>query len=139
MNPSIAYYDDTPCGRIGVRAGFPIDQSVTEVCRLEAVDLPEVEMAATAVHRGDMATADVDTVAPMFDWMRVNGFRTTEYSRGHDLACPEEPAQWRAEMQFQIEAVSDSRAAKSRRSVAVQRLERGPGHFGVGCLETKAG
>lgn len=101
--PSIAYYDDTVDGGIGVHAGFPVDESVTEVAGLEVVDLPEVPLAATAIHQGDMATVDVDTVAPIFDWMRANGFRTTGYSRECYLDCPDDVTQWRTEMQFPIE------------------------------------
>lgn len=106
--PSIAYYDDTADGGIGVHAGFPIDESVVDVAGLAIVDLPEVELAATAIHDGDMATVDVDTVAPTFDWMRAHGFRTTGYSREHYLYCPDEIAQWRTEMQFPIEPIPDT-------------------------------
>ncbi|MGE0140751.1 MAG: MerR family transcriptional regulator [Ilumatobacteraceae bacterium] len=101
--PSIAYYDDSADGGIGVHAGFPIDESVTQVPGLEVVDLPEIGLAATAVHHGDMATVDVDTVAAIFDWMRANGFRTTGYSREHYLDCPDDISQWRTEMQFPIQ------------------------------------
>jgi DNA-binding transcriptional MerR regulator/effector-binding domain-containing protein len=101
--PSIAYYNDSADGGIGVHAGFPIDESVTQVPGLEVVDLPEITLAATAIHHGDMATVDVDTVAPILDWLRAHGFRTTGYSREHYLDCPEDIAQWRTEMQFPIE------------------------------------
>jgi effector-binding domain-containing protein len=103
VGPSIAFYDDTADGAIGVHAGFPISESVTEVPGLEVVDLPEMELAATAIHHGDMATVDVDTVAALFEWMRTHGFRTTGYSREHYLECPEDISQWRTEMQFPIE------------------------------------
>lgn len=59
---SISYYDDTVDGGIGVHAGFPVDECVTEVPGLEVVDLAEVPLAATAIYRGDMATVDIDTV-----------------------------------------------------------------------------
>lgn len=101
--PSIAYYDDTADGGIGVHAGFPIHESVTEIPGLDIVDLPEIELAVTAIHHGDMATVDVDTVAPIFDWMRAHGFRTTGYSRERYLECPDDMTQWRTEMQFPIE------------------------------------
>lgn len=108
VGPSIAYYDDCIEGGIGVHAGFPIDASVTDVPGLDIVDLPEVELAATAVHHGDMATVDVDTVDRIFDWMHEHGFRTTGYSREHYLACPDDITQWRTEMQFPIEPVPDA-------------------------------
>lgn len=101
--PSIAYYDDSADGGIGVHAGFPIDESVTQVPGLEVVDLPEIDLALTAIHHGDMATVDVDTVEPVFEWMRTHGFRTTGYSREHYLECPDDVSQWRTEMQFPIE------------------------------------
>lgn len=101
--PSIAYYDDDADGGIGVHAGFPVDVTVTSVSGVEIVDLPEVELAATALHYGDMATVDVDTVPTIFDWMRSHGFRTTGYSREHYLDCPDDITRWRTEMQFPIE------------------------------------
>lgn len=101
--PSIAYYDDSADGGIVVHAGFPIDESVTKVPGLEVVDLPAIDLAATAVHHGDMAAVDVDTVAAIFDWMRAHGFRTIGYSREHYLDCPDDISQWRTEMQFPIE------------------------------------
>ncbi len=106
--PSIAYYDDTADGGIGVHAGFPIDEPVVDVAGLAIVDLPSVELAATAIHHGDMATVDVDTVAPIFEWMRALGFRTTGYSREHYLDCPDDIARWRTEMQFPIEPIPDT-------------------------------
>ena len=103
VGPSIAYYDDDAGGGIGVHAGFPIDASVTQVPGLEVVDLPGVDLAATAIHRGDMATVDVDTVEPVLDWIRTHGFRTTGYSRELYLECPDDITQWRTEMQFPLE------------------------------------
>ena len=100
--PSIAYYDDTADGGIGVHAGFPIDESVTQVPGLEVVDLPEVGLAATAVHHGDMSSVDVDTVDAILDWVHANGFRTTGYSRENYLDCSGELAQWQTEIQFPI-------------------------------------
>ena len=74
LGPSIADYHDTANGGIGVHAGFPVARSVEVVPGLEIVDLPGVELAATALHHGSMSTVDVDTVAPIFDWMRAHGF-----------------------------------------------------------------
>ncbi len=106
--PSIAYDDDTTDGGIGVHAGFPIAESVEDVPGLVIVDLPEVTLAATAIHHGDMATVDVDTVAPIFDWMRSHGFRTTGYSREQYLECPDDLHEWRTEMQFPIEPIPEA-------------------------------
>lgn len=118
LGPSIAYYDDTAFngtdgdgtgnGGIGVHAGFPIDESITEIPGLDVVDLPAVDLAAVAVHHGDMATVDVDTVGPIFDWMRTHGYRTTGYSRELYLECPDDITQWRTEMQFPIEPDPDT-------------------------------
>ncbi|MEM9749167.1 MAG: MerR family transcriptional regulator [Actinomycetota bacterium] len=101
--PSIAFYDDSEDGGVGVHAGFPVDDDVDEVPGLEIVELPEVELAIAAIHRGDMATVDVDTIPSIFDWMREHGFRTTGYSREVYLECPDDITQWRTEMQFPIE------------------------------------
>lgn len=103
VGPSIAYYDDTIDGGVRVHAGVPVDESVTEVPGLDVVDLPEVELAATAIHHGDTMTVDVDTVPHVFEWLREHGFRTTGYSRELYRHCPEDTAQWRTEMQFPIE------------------------------------
>jgi len=51
-----------------------------------------------------VTTVEVDTVAPILDWLRHHGFRTTGYAREH-LACPEDSTEWRTEMQFPIEAI----------------------------------
>ncbi len=99
-----AYYDDAADGGIGVHAGFPVDAAVASLPGFEVVDLPAVELAATAIHLGDMATVDVDTVAPLLGWIKANGFRTTGYSREVYLHCPEDLSQWRTELQFPIEA-----------------------------------
>ena len=59
---------------LAVHAGFTVDSSVTSVTGLEIVDLPEVPLAATAIHQGDMATVDVDTYGPILDWVSEHGF-----------------------------------------------------------------
>ncbi|MEZ5407720.1 MAG: MerR family transcriptional regulator [Acidimicrobiales bacterium] len=100
-----AYYDDSADGGIGVHAGVPVDPAVRELAGVDIVDLPEVELAATAIHVGDLATVDVDTVSPALGWVNANGFRTTGYSREVYLHCPDDLAAWRTEMQFPIEAV----------------------------------
>ncbi len=105
--PPIAYYDDAPDGHIDVHVGFPIDESITEVPGLTVVDLPEVEQAATSIHRGDMVTVDVDTLPHVFEWLREHGFRTTGYSRELYLDCPEDPSLWRTEVQIPIERDPD--------------------------------
>lgn len=107
-----AFYDDAADGGIGVHAGFPIDAAVTVLPGAEIMDLPAMELAATAVHLGDMATVDVDTVAPILAWIEANGFRTTGYSREVYLHCPDDLSQWRTEMQFPIEPAPDAGAAQ---------------------------
>ena len=94
-------------GDLAKLCGTTMVDDVTEIAGLDIVELPEVETAATAVHRGDMATCDVDTVAPLFEWMNDHGVRTTGYSREVDLACPDDITQWRTEMQFPVEPVPD--------------------------------
>lgn len=100
--PSIAYYEDAGEGGVRVNAGFVIDPTVTEVPGLEVVDLPQVPMAATAIHHGDMATVDVDTIAPIFDWISDHGFQTTGFGREYYIDCPDDISQWRTELQFPI-------------------------------------
>lgn len=102
--PSIAFYDDGHEEGIGVHAGFPVSESVAAIPGLDIVDLPPVEMAATAVHIGDMAVVDTVTIPVLFDWMRDHGMQTVGYSREVYLSCPDDLAQWRTEMQFPIES-----------------------------------
>ena len=102
IGPSLAYYEDAPDGGLAVHAGFPVAPSVTSVPGLEIVDLPEVPLAATAIHHGDMATVDVDTYGPILDWVSEHGFATIGFSRELYLACPEDLTQWRTEIQFPI-------------------------------------
>lgn len=103
--PSVAFYGDSEDGGVRVSAGFPVGDDVIAIAGLEIMELPEIETAATAVHRGDMATCDVDTVMPLFEWMNDHGVRTTGYSREVYLACPDDITQWRTEMQFPVEPV----------------------------------
>jgi len=102
VGPSVAYYESYDDG-VGVHAGFPVDDSVTDVEGLDIVELPEVELAVTAVHVGDMASVDAVTVPVLFDWMRDHGFTWTGTSREIYLHWAEEPGERRTEMQFPIE------------------------------------
>jgi DNA-binding transcriptional MerR regulator len=101
--PSVAYYEDLGDDGVGVHAGFPVHPSITEVDDLEVVDLPAVELAATAIHEGDMASCDVATVPVLFDWIGEHGYAATGRSREIYLHCPDDLAAWRTEMQFPIE------------------------------------
>ena len=101
--PSIAYYDDTDDGAISVHVGVPVPRAVTHVPGVDIVDLPGIELAAVAIHHGDMETVDVDTTPAVFEWLRANAFRTTGYSREVYLEWPDDISLARTEMQFPIE------------------------------------
>lgn len=106
IGPPISYYDDAVEGGVGVHAAVSVADSVVEVPGLDVVELPEVELAATAIHEGDMAVVDAVTVPVVYDWIREQGLQTTGYVREVSLECPENIADWRTELQFPVAPAS---------------------------------
>ncbi|WP_395295301.1 MerR family transcriptional regulator [Kitasatospora hibisci] len=100
--PSVARYEDTPegDGSVLVRVAVPIGASVEPSAEhgFAVVDLPEIEEAATVVHRGSMddALGAFQTLARFID---ENGYRSTGYARELYLECPESTADWVTELQ----------------------------------------
>jgi DNA-binding transcriptional MerR regulator len=55
VGPDIAYYEDSPDGDgIHIHAAIPVDADPGEDHDFSIVDLPEIEQAATILHRGSM-------------------------------------------------------------------------------------
>ena len=81
VGPAIAYYEDAPDGE---------RSSCTPRCRSRAepgathdftiVDLPEIERAATIVHRGSMDDV-MATIQTLARWIDANGYRSAGYNR----------------------------------------------------------
>lgn len=100
----IAYYKDTDDGAVGVHVGIPVPAHVVSIPGVEVIDLPGIELAAVALHHGDMATVDLNTTPAVFEWLSAHGFQTTDYSREVYLEWPEDITKARTEMIFPIEA-----------------------------------
>jgi len=96
----IAYYESDGDG-IAVHAAIGIEGVVRDVDGLHLVELPAIEEAVTAVHRGSMEDCET-TVEPMLQWMEANGYRWLGYSREVYLHCPDDEAEWLTEMQFAV-------------------------------------
>ncbi|MFJ3787731.1 MerR family transcriptional regulator [Kitasatospora sp. NPDC090091] len=100
--PSVARYEDTPegDGSVLIRVAVPIGAAVEPAAEhgFAVVDLPEIEAAATVVHRGSMddALGAFQTLARFID---ENGYRSTGYARELYLECPESTADWVTEFQ----------------------------------------
>lgn len=95
--PAIAYYDDSPEGdSVIVHAALPVgagldagldpgldaDNRRDRARELEVaiVDLPEIEQAATIVHRGPMDDV-MSTIQLLARWIDAHGYRSAGYNR----------------------------------------------------------
>ncbi|MFF2042984.1 MerR family transcriptional regulator [Kitasatospora sp. NPDC058170] len=100
--PSVARYEDTPAGdgSVLVRAAVTVGAGVDAPGAYDfaVLDLPEIEEAATIVHRGSM-----DDCLPSFQtlarFVDEGGYRSTGYARELYLECPEDTAGWVTEFQ----------------------------------------
>ncbi|WP_369380011.1 MerR family transcriptional regulator [Streptomyces sp. cg36] len=98
--PGIAWYEDGPRGggAITVHAGVQVSAPPGHHDALRVHDLPAVDRAATAVHRGPMSQV-LTTVQTLAHWIEENGYRSTAYPREVTLECPEDEADWVTELQ----------------------------------------
>ncbi|MEV6689209.1 MerR family transcriptional regulator [Streptomyces sp. NPDC051130] len=102
--PGLAYYEDAPGaapGSVLVHAGLPVAAAVRAEDlggAVRVVELPEVERAATVVHRGSMDDV-LPTVQALARWIDAHGHRSAGFARELSLACPEEREQWVTELQ----------------------------------------
>ncbi|MCY1141930.1 MerR family transcriptional regulator [Actinoplanes sp. Pm04-4] len=111
----IAYYSEAPTGpgdeTIGVHAAFPIGDAVVPAdAGFEAVVVPPVEQAATAVHHGPMSEA-FRTGQKLANWIDDNGYRPV--GRGFAvevyLDCPPgEFEKWVTEMQVPVRIATEN-------------------------------
>ena len=108
VGPGIAYYEDAPggeqsadggaAGAVIVHAGLPVAVERREGQDFEIVDLPEVESAATLVHRGSMDEV-MPSVQALARWIDANGYRSAGLARELYLECEGQPDQWVTELQ----------------------------------------
>ncbi|RDG35620.1 MerR family transcriptional regulator [Streptomyces corynorhini] len=98
--PGVAYYevlpdvDDTAV----VHAGMTVATERRTGLDFAVVDLPEIESAATLVHRGSMDNL-MPSLQTLARWIESNGYRSTGPARELYLECPDDPDQWVTELQ----------------------------------------
>jgi DNA-binding transcriptional MerR regulator len=96
--PGIAYYTDGSDGSVVVHAGLPVTVERSAGQEFSIVDLPEIERAATIVHRGNMDRVLI-TMQTLAGWLEANGFRSAGYNRELYLAVGDNPDDWVTELQ----------------------------------------
>jgi len=97
--PAIAYYEDSADGDgVIIHATLPVDADPSTDHDFAIVDLPEIEQAATIVHRGSMDNV-MPTIQTLAYWIDANGYRSTGYNRELYVECPDDPDAWVTELQ----------------------------------------
>jgi DNA-binding transcriptional MerR regulator len=100
--PDIAYYEDSPNGEgLLVHAAIPVDADPAKDHDLSIVDLPEIEQAATILHRGSMDDV-MATIQTLARWIDANGYRSTGYNRELYIEISPERNAWVTELQEPI-------------------------------------
>lgn len=80
-------------------AAYPVGQSVVADAGFSIVDLPAVELAATTVHYGSMATIG-DSWDALHAWIDDNGYQLAGVCREvYVVAGPDSPDNWVTELQ----------------------------------------
>jgi DNA-binding transcriptional MerR regulator len=104
IGPAIAYYQDSPAGDgILVHAAFPVNAEPRDDHDFSIVDLPEIERAATIVHRGSMDNV-MTTIQTLARWIDANAHRSTGYNRELYLQTGPDSDAWVTELQEPIAA-----------------------------------
>jgi len=97
--PDIAYYEDSPDGDgVLVHATVQVNADPGEERDFAIVDLPEIEQAATIVHRGSMDNV-MPTIQTLARWIDANGYRSAGYNRELYIECGEDRDLWVTELQ----------------------------------------
>jgi DNA-binding transcriptional MerR regulator/effector-binding domain-containing protein len=94
--PALAYYEDAPKGGVLVHASFPVNAA--EIERVDVVDLPGIERAATIMHHGDMDNV-LSTVQTLARWIEENGQTSAGYNREVTLKWAPDKSEWVTELQ----------------------------------------
>jgi DNA-binding transcriptional MerR regulator len=99
VGPAIAYYGDSPDGDgVLVHASLPVNADPRDGYGFAIVDLPEIEQAATIVHRGSMDNV-MPTIQTLARWIDANGYRSAGYNRELYIECGEDRDTWVTELQ----------------------------------------
>jgi len=100
--PAIAYYEDSPNGDgVLVHASLPVNADPRDGHGFAIVDLPEIEQAATIVHRGSMDNV-MPTIQTLARWIDAHGYRSAGYTRELYIECGEDRDTWVTELQEPI-------------------------------------
>jgi DNA-binding transcriptional MerR regulator len=100
--PDVAYYEDSPDGEgILVHGAIPVDADPSEHHDVVVVDLPEIEQAATILHRGAMDDV-MSTIQALARWIDANGYRSVGYNRELYIELGEDRGAWVTELQEPI-------------------------------------
>jgi DNA-binding transcriptional MerR regulator len=100
--PDVAYYEDPLDGDgILVHAAIPVDADPGEDYDFAIVDLPEIEQAATILHRGSMDDV-MSTIQALARWIDANGYRSVGYNRELYIELGENRDMWVTELQEPI-------------------------------------
>jgi DNA-binding transcriptional MerR regulator len=102
--PAIAYYSDAPdSDGVVVHATLPVDADPGGDHDVSIVDLPEIEQAATIVHRGSMDEV-MPTIQTLARWIDANGYRSAGYNRELYIEVGEDRDTWVTELQEPVAA-----------------------------------
>ncbi|HEX6197411.1 MAG TPA: MerR family transcriptional regulator [Jiangellaceae bacterium] len=102
--PSIAYYEDAADGGIVAHAAFPVADDVTATGDFTIVELPEIDQAATLIHRGPMDDV-MPSVQAIAQWLDAHGYKSAGYNRELYLNYGMgDPSEWVTELQEPIKA-----------------------------------
>ncbi len=100
--PAIAYYQDSSDGDgVLVHAAMPVDADPGDDHDFSIVDLPEIERAATILHRGSMDNV-MPTIQTLARWIDANGHRSAGYNRELYIESGQERDAWVTELQEPI-------------------------------------
>ena len=101
--PGVAYYEDSPDGDgVLVNAAIPVDADPGEDHDFVIVDLPDIEQAATIMHRGAMDDV-MPTIQALARWIHANGYRSVGYNRELYIELGENRDAWVTELQEPID------------------------------------
>ncbi|WP_194813709.1 MerR family transcriptional regulator [Nocardia sp. XZ_19_385] len=99
--PGIATYEPAEGDGVLVHAGMQVAAPPAPELDFEIVDLPVIEQAATAIHRGSMDLID-ETYQSVARWIEDNGYQQRGFAREIYLHCPDDVADWVTEIQMAI-------------------------------------
>ncbi len=94
----IAYYQDGPAGDLTVHAALPVQADIGADHDFTIIDLPEIETAATILHRGSMDNV-LSAIQAMARWIDAHGLRSSGLNREVYLDAGPDRDTWVTELQ----------------------------------------